>query len=399
MNHREQMLATLGGRATGTIPWAPRLDLWFRARKRAGTLPPDLPDTSLRDLTDALGWGYHAVIPPLKDLRGPQDDVDRALGIYNIHTLPCRTVLEGVGRAVEQDGDRTIVSYDTPAGRLRTVVVYDEPMRRAGVSITHIAEHAFKGPGDYAPLIHLFENLRVESEPGYAAFHDYVGGRGLAVASVNFAAGPMQYIMRDLMPLDRFFFEMNDHREELAALADAIGGYFEQLFEVALEAPAEVYLLGANYDASVTYPPFFAEHIVPWLRRFADACHARGKFLLTHTDGENSGLLGHFVDAGIDIADSVCPSPMTRLSLADHREVLQPAGITIMGGVPSVALLRESMSDAAFETFLDEFFEQVGDGSRLILGVSDTAPPGAELDRLRRVADRVEQFGPVPREQ
>ena len=152
--------------------------------------------------------------------------------------------------------------------------------------------------------------------------------------------------------------------------------------------------LGANYDSSIQYPPFFAEHIQPWLAEFAETLHARGKYLLTHTDGENDGLLEHYVASKFDIADSICPKPMTRLSMGQVREVF--AGrITIMGGFPSVSLLKESMTDRQFERYMDGFFEQIALGDHLILGVSDTTPPGAEFDRLRQIARRVEAFGPV----
>ena len=69
--------------------------------------------------------------------------------------------------------------------------------------------------------------------------------------------------------------------------------------------------------------------------------------------------------------------------------------VTIMGGVPSVALLDSTLSDTQFETFLDGFFEDLGCGNRLILGISDTTPPAARFDRVMQVARRVEAFGPV----
>ena len=68
-----------------------------------------------------------------------------------------------------------------------------------------------------------------------------------------------------------------------------------------------------------------------------------------------------------------------------------------MGGIPSVALLKDSMNDQQFETFLDELFEQVGCGECLISGISDTTPPRAEFNRLLQIQDRVESFGRVPR--
>ena len=397
MTRKERMLRTLRGEPTDRIPWAPRLDLWYRAQRHAGTLPERFRDASLLDVADDLGWSHHAVIPPFRDLRSPADDADRALGLYNLWTMPCHTVLEDVERAVRVEGDRTFIEYRTPGGVVTATVLYDETMRAAGVSITHVESQPFKTPDDYATLRHIFDNLRVvANREGYDEFAASVGDRGLAVGYLTWAGSPMHLIQRDLMPLDVFFYEMHDRPDEVRRLADSIGRYYEAMLEVALESPAEVLLLGANYDASVTYPPFFAEHIRPWLKRYADALHARGKYLLTHADGENTGLLEHYVGAGVDIADSVCPKPMTRLSLREARDAFD-GRVTIMGGVPSVALLPETMDDAAFDAFLDDFFEQVGDGDHLILGVSDTTPPQADLDRLRNIAERVEAFGAVGR--
>ncbi len=41
MTHKERMLASLRGEAMDSIAWAPRLDLWYNANRRAGTLPPE----------------------------------------------------------------------------------------------------------------------------------------------------------------------------------------------------------------------------------------------------------------------------------------------------------------------------------------------------------------------
>ena len=395
MTPRERMLRAIRGEPTDRIPWAPRLDLWYRANRRAGTLPEKYRNASLPELTDDSGMGFHAVIPNFRDLHSPQDDIDRALGIYNLHVMPCRTVLENVSRKVHVSGDRTFVEYVTPVGSVNTVVLYDETMRRAGITITHVETYAFKGVEDYPPLGYLFENARVEpNAERYEEFAAGVGERGIAVGYLAGAASPMHFIQRELMPLDLFFYETYDHPDELAHLAEQVRTYYDRMLAVAAESPAKVLLLGANYDASVTYPPFFAEHIAPTLRAFADTLHTRGKFLLTHTDGENTGLLEHYVDSHIDVADSICPAPMTKLTFREVRDFF--AGrVTIMGGIPSVALLEESMSDAEFEKFLEGFFEDIGRGDHLILGISDTTPPAAHLDRILKIGECVDAFGPV----
>lgn len=395
MTHKQRMLAVLRGQPVERIPWVPRLDLWYRAHRRAGTLPRQYAGASLVEMLDDLGFAYHAVIPDFKALRTADDEAHRALGIYNLSCMPVQTVFEGVTYRMTQDGDRQIVEYDTPAGPLSTITVYDEAMRTAGVTITHVAKYAFSGPQDYEPLCWLFRRARaLPNFEGYAAFARQIGDRGFATAYLSWAASPIHLIQRELMPLDVFFYELCDRPEEVYRLAECIGEYWRQMYEVAIQAPAEVFLLGANYHASIQHPRFFAQHITPWLAEFAALLHRQGKYLLTHTDGENRGLLEQYLAAGIDIADSVCPAPMTKLTLADTRQVF--AGrVTIMGGFPSVALVKEAMTDGQFDAYLDDFFRQIGRGDRLILGISDTTPPAAQFDRLLKIRDQIEAFGPV----
>ena len=395
MTRKQRMLSAIAGDPLDMIPWAPRLDLWYNANKRAGTLPVKYKKATLTQIVDDLDMGYHAVIPDFKDLRDPGDEVHRALGIYNLRAMPYATVLENVGVEVDYRGDETVVEYHTPVGDIRTRVLYDEAMRKAGVSITHVLECAIKSGRDYAAVGYIFENARViRNYDGYAEFAADIGERGLAVAFVSLAASPMHLLQRELMPMHLFFYELYDHPEEIGQCASKIGGYLDRVFEAVAECPAETFLLGANYDAGITYPPFFAEHILPWLKRMADRLHQAGKLLFTHADGENTGLLEYYLASRIDAADSICPHPMTKLSFREVRDVFAGA-ITIMGGVPSICLLPEVMPNADFEAYLDQFFQELGSGDRLILGISDTAPPSADFERMLRIGDRVKAWGPV----
>jgi hypothetical protein len=395
MTQRERMLATLREESTDSIPWAPRLDLWYDANRRAGTLPPPYQQASLEEITDDLGFGYHAVIPRFKDLHNPLDEAHRALGIYNLWTMPYATRLENVDVAMKAEGDLTHVAYRTPYGDITTTVVYDENMRRSGISITHIAEYAVKSTKDFAAVRYIFDHASVESnEEGYREFAGRLGSRGVACGFLSLAASPMHLLQRELMPMEQFFYALYDHPQELAECAESIGGYWEKMFNVASLSSADLFLLGANYDRGVTPPPFFRKHILPWLSRFAGILHAKNKFLLTHTDGENTGLLDCYLDSRIDVADSICPAPMTKMTFQEVRDRF--AGhITIMGGIPSICLMRDCMSDYAFEAYLDDFFSHLDSGDHLILGISDTTPPAAEFERLKIIAKRVRAFGPV----
>jgi len=395
MSRKDMLLATIKGESTRSIPWCPRLDNWYQANSLAGTLPAEYSNASLIEIVDDLGWAYHAIMPTPKDLRSDDDDMHKALGIYNLWFMPVRTVLHDVAATVERWAGETRVEYTTPFGKLRTRMTYTEEMRRAGITTAHISERAVKSPDDYQSLGHIFENAEVVPNfGGYKELADRIGDRGLVVPYLVLAGSPMQLLQHVLMPFDLFFYEMADHPDEVARCAEAIGLYYERIFKVAVDAPSEGALLGENYDSSVLSPAFFRQHIAPWLRRFARQLHAKGKLLFSHPDGENAGLLDAYLESEFDVADSICPAPMTKLSLVQVRDHF--AGrITIVGGIPSICLLSESMSDYEFNAHVDKVFSELGSGDHLILGIADTTPPGAVFDRLKKIAKLAEAFGPV----
>ena len=395
LNYRQMMLDVLQGKPTPHIPWAPRLDLWYKANKRAGTLPEKYRKASLMEMTDDLDFGFHAIVPEFKDYKDKMDEAHRPLGIYNQWFMPYKTKFHNVKVRVDFIGDETVTEYGTPHGSIKTKSLYDEGMKKAGISISHISEHALKSIEDFKAVAYIFDNAEVITDfSGYVEFSQKVGDRGIPAAFLSLAGSPMHHIQRELIGMEQFFYEMVDHPEELAVLSSAVGGYYDKMLESAVKCPASLYLFGANYDASITVAPFFKEHILPWLRKAAEKLHKHGKYILTHTDGENTGLLEYFLESGIDIADSICPFPMTKLKIDEVRKVFN-GKITIMGGIPSVTFLKSSMSDRDFEKYIEDFLTAVGKGDHLILGVSDTTPPAAEFERLKLVGKKCKEFGKI----
>jgi hypothetical protein len=199
-------------------------------------------------------------------------------------------------------------------------------------------------------------------------------------------------MLHDLLSMEDFFYLWADDRAAIDAFTRRLDPFYEAILAAVVQCDAEVIWWGANFDKNITWPAFFEAEIVPWIRRAGKRFHAAGRLLLSHTDGENLKLLPLYPTAGFDIAQSVCPYPMTSLTLREIREGLAPEQI-LWGGIPSVALLPGSMDDGAFEAFLDDLPAQAGSGHRLILSVSDMIPPDADLGRLRRIGERIEELG------
>ena len=221
-----------------------------------------------------------------------------------------------------------------------------------------------------------------------------IGTRGVAVGFSSLYASPMHFLLKDLMSIDSFYYTLLVHPEEMEHLAERLSGYCNKIFETAAKSPAEIILSGANYDQSITPPDFFEQYIAPDLKKHSKMLHDKGKYLLTHTDGENAGLLEFYLQSEIDIADSVCPDPMTSLSLKETREVFG-GKITIWGGIPFNIVLEDSVSDYEFDKYLDMMLASIGCGDHIILSIADTTPPGAKFERILKIAEKVKQFGPV----
>ena len=397
MSPKDRIIAALRGEKTDCLPFIPRMDIWYNANKYNHTLPERFKHATLREITDELGWGYHSIIPDFKDFRMEEGDLDVGLGIYHLNKTPYHIELHNIKRTARRSSDgKLYVEYDTPKGKLSTCVCHDQSMVEAGITLYVILEHALKGPEDFPAMMYILQNAEVVSQYDAFAYYqkEYVGDRGVAVALSAMFASPVHYLVKELMAMDDFYYTLTDEPEIFEAFEEAAAPFCEQLFQAALDSPAEIILSGANYDASITSPPMFQSYVTPYLKRQAEMLHERGKYLATHTDGENTGLLPLYLESCIDIADSICPSPMTKISLEDTRKLFGDQ-ITIWGGVPSTSTLESIMDDYTYEKYIDDMFSKLGSGKHLILSVADTVPPAAKFERLEYLARKCREFGPV----
>ena len=389
------MLATIDGLPTDRIPWAPRMDLWCIALRARGTIPDRFAGKTTREIADELDVACHAVRADATLPRDPQDLRLRGLGFDNHPDYPFRIELRSFSSESEYDPEDVRTRIETPAGPVTFHLHQDAEMKQNGISLPFVKDYPITSVDDFDAVARVFEDIEVVPTPeNYADFHRRVGDRGLAVASGPLAASPIHLLLHELTAMDQFFYLHADEPDALRTFEERLTPFFDAMLDALMLCDAEVIFWGGNYDQDLTWPPFFEAEIAPWLKRVADRAQKEGKRLLTHTDGENQNLFPAYPGCGFDVAESVCPAPMTHCSLAELRAGFG-SETTVWGGIPSVALLRDSMDDAEFESYLDQIFDELDTGERLILGVSDNVPPDADLDRLRQIAERIDSFGPV----
>jgi hypothetical protein len=335
--HKQRMLAVMRGERVDVIPFAPRLDLWWLSNKLGGTLPERFAEMKPDDIARAEGWASYHMVPDFTNMmRGPEDILHRALGLFSFkQSVYGWSFSRDIEIEVQEERGQQIVTYHTPEGRVRTVGGLTEEMKRSGASLGWTQEHALKAPSDCRALGYIFENIEVF--PNYDGAQEYVDEIGdggvVAAGGPSLGASPMHHIQKEFLDPTRFFFEYSDHYDALRELADRVEVYFDKVLAVIEDSPAEVVLWGANYDDMLTYPPYFEKEILPWLRKASERLGARGKIMATHTDGENRGLMDLIADCGAHVAESITPHPMTKVTVEEYYRRWSPR-MTLMGCIP-----------------------------------------------------------------
>jgi corrinoid protein of di/trimethylamine methyltransferase len=397
MTHRRRLLVAVQGGMPDHIPYAPRIDLWYNANSLNDTLPLRHQGKTSDQIALSEGWALHKVVADHLHQPDPDAMLHRAIGVHFMKEYVVHfTFTDRVKIDVQREGDRTRIRYATTKGAITTSTVYSQEMRRSGTSVPWIEEHAVKSPDDLKILAHLFENMEVV--PRYEPFKKHqaeVGENGLPVTSFTVAAGPVHHIQKYFFDATEFFHYYRDHQPEILYLADAMAPLYEKALRIVAESPAEVIQWGSNFDEMLTFPPMFARHFVPWIRRAQDVLGPRNIRVLCHTDGENQGLMDLIRDSGTDVAEAVCPAPMTKVTIQEYYRRWGNR-ITIFGGVPSNLLLPQLTPDDQFKSFMDGLFAGIGSGLRFILGIADTTPPDADFERLVRIGDLVREKGRLP---
>ena len=405
MNHKERLTKTIRGEMVDILPYGPRLDLWYNANKRAGTLPEKYKHHTIDEIYKAEGWPQHKTVPAYLAADKPEDIYHRAIGLYHLKEFVIGFEFHSdveieVNQESGDDEEMTHVVYRTPVGVVEVRHGQTEAMKASGASITWVKENAIKGPQDYKVLAHIFGNMKLSPRyEQYTAWKETVGEEGIAVANTMGLActSPIHFIQKTFLEATEFYLHYKDYPQEMSALAEALEHFYNQALPIIAESPADCVLWSANVDDMITYPELYEEHFLPWCQKAAQALHDKGKLIAMHPDGENQKLMDLIAASDMDLADAVAPWPMTKVKLADYyNRWCRDGQITIWGGVPESMFLHKSASDEEFESFMDEMFASISPGTRFIVGIGDTAPPGADFDRLVRLSERCAKEGRLP---
>ena len=389
MNTRQQMLSILRGEETEQLPFAPRLDLWYTARQWAGDLPQPYQEASLEEICRREGWGIYRLTPDFRDLRYRRTDWPwTALGIFlAAETLYDIRFTDQVEITVRDEGGKMYVTFDTPRGALSAEMDLTEDMISNGVTFPHNAKKIAASAADFDKLAFLFENIVLTPQTaGYNQSAAKIGDDGLIASWAVEIASPMNLIQRYLIDMVDFFYIYMDDYSVLEKLCESVSHYYNQVIDIYAASQVEVIAWGGNYDDAITYPPFFKKEILPWLQKAARAFHAKGKLIISHTDGENRKLMELIKTSGLDGAELICPHPQTKLHFHEYVDAWADK-LTLIGGIPTDYFNPKSTSREDLMNYLQYVRDVTASKGGYIPGITDAFSPLGDFDRLRMAGD------------
>ena len=353
----DTFLAVFRGDDPRRVVWQPRLEYWYEANRRQGTLPDPLRNASLLDVYDYC----HASV--------------------RYFTMPLHRRYKEVEVIEEWQDQRCLkVTWHTPCGELTELRRYDEFKLS-----WHNVKYRVEKPQDFDVLRFVLEDEEwYWDQDEYEEDLDRVGSRGCA--QFFFRRSPFQALSIDYMGYAPLVYALRDHPDVIRNYVRVASEADDALYDVLCDSPVQTVNLGENIDASLNPPPVWREYLLPYYRRRIRQLRSSGKLVHIHVDGSMRPLLPHLGDCPWDGIEAATPRPQGDVSLMEIKQVVKDR--VLLDGIPAVYFLPgqypvEQLIECS-KRVVELFYP------RLILGISDELPPDGDIERVRLVGELVE---------
>jgi hypothetical protein len=248
-------------------------------------------------------------------------------------------------------------------------------------------EHLIKEEADYKTVEYMLE--RAEYVPQYESLLEgqaRLGGIGYVVPEITRI--PFQQLLLEYLGEVNFFYALHDHPAQIDRMMTLLDQLLTEILHHLANSPLDYVEFGDNLHSLMTNPKLFEKYCLPYYQRYSELMHSHGKKIGTHGDGDLRPLLDLLAETGLDVCESFAPAPLTSCEFGEAWEAWRNGPI-IWGGIPS-PILEERTPEKTFKDYIDRLLEIIGDGP-IILGVSDMVVGHNLIDRVRYIADKVEE--------
>lgn len=345
---RDAIIERMKGKpADGALLFLPDLTLWHKWHWERGTLPPDA-GTTLADAARALAAPVWTVVRPWE------------------------SITPGIETHVERAADERVVRHLTPAGVLtaRWQLGPDGDWWQM--------EYPVKTADDLLAALAWVKARRYRLKPDIqqAACDD-------VVQALELPMQPFSDLLHTLLGWGEGLALLASYRGVIQEMIAALGNALDDLLNQVAALPGDVLLAPDNLDGQYISPRYFREYMAAGYRRTADVARATGKPLVVHAGGPVRRLLPLLAEAGVSAVEGVAGPPQSDATLAEAR-ALVGRDLTLWGGIPQDFLLADR-TWGEFEDAVREAARQAEGDGRIILGVADRVPVGAEWGRLQAI--------------
>ncbi|MBW1699335.1 MAG: hypothetical protein JRH18_21195 [Deltaproteobacteria bacterium] len=247
-----------------------------------------------------------------------------------------------------------------------------------------IKEYYIKKPDDYKVMEFVYKDAIYQDN------HDYIreavrqiGADGLVY--VRIAKVPIQEMLYQLMGFERFSIDYHERRDLFDSLHNCMLERYEELFELAIDAPVEILLFGDNITSDVVGNERFRNYCMPIYQRLHHRLSGTGKKLAVHMDGRLASLKQAISEASFDIIEALTPPPMGDVSIKEARKIWADKALWI-NFTSSVHIEPPQ----AIEAHTRQLVEEAGSKKGFAIGITEDAPVEA-LERSLEVISRVLQ--------
>ena len=177
-------------------------------------------------------------------------------------------------------------------------------------------------------------------------------------------------------------------------LAQIAVEYNKELHRLAIEAGAEVVVLGDDYAhklGPLMSPEQFREFILPGLSEIVRNIKTLGAYCIKHTDGNIWSIIDPIIETGIDGI-----GPLEPMAGMDLSEVKKRYGhkVCVVGNVDVDLLCRGSVEDIHKST--KELIDHVSPGGGHILSSGNSITSSVKAENFLAMIDTVKKHGSYP---
>ncbi len=346
------------------IVWQPRIYYWFNGNGLPDPshegIPAQYTDKSMLDVYDLLNASP----------RYPQE----VLGIPLFHIVVDD---KHVQSSSQTELEETTYIHATPKGTLTET-------SRSG----YHTEYPVKTLDDIPVMEYILDHSEfVFDRDNFEQANRMFGDRG--VVQTFYPRSPLQRLFISYMGWENTIYLLHDSPQEIEQFLKVIEEWDDKMYQVLLDSPIQILNFGENIDAHIDAPRLFEQYLMPYYDKRIKQVHQKGKFCHIHMDGALKPLLPFLKYLDFDGIEAATPLPQGDVTLEELKEAMGEK--ILLDGIPAIMFLEQYTLDELAELaikVLDMF------SPHLILGASDEVPPPADIERVRFVAEIVDNYQP-----